>query len=122
MKPQTVDEYIDSFPENQKLKLAELRKILISALPDTTEDLKWGAPAVIDKDGMILLIFSGHKEHMNLVATPSTREALQGELAGYKTGKGSVQLSYDKPLPVNLIEKIASYRLDEYRNHGVKWM
>ncbi len=122
MKPKTVDEYIDSFPKDQRTKLAELRKIIRMALPDTTVALKWGAPATLNEDGMILVVFSGHKQHMNLVGTPTTRKALQGELSDYETGKGSVKLSYDKPLPANLIEKFVLYRAKEYREHGVKWM
>lgn len=122
MKPKTVDEYIANFPDNQKTKLTEIRKIIRSSLPDTTETLKWGAPAIIDKDGMILVVFSGHKQHMNLVGTPSTREAFQDELSGYETGKGSIKLSYDQPLPAKLIEKFVLYRAIEYREKGVKWM
>lgn len=121
MKPQTVDDYIDSFPENQKAKLAELRQIIRSVLPDTHEELKWGAPATVENDGMILVIFSGHKHHMNLVATPSTKQAFEKELAGYETGKGSVKLLYDRPLPAKLIEKIVIYRAKEYRDSGIKW-
>jgi uncharacterized protein YdhG (YjbR/CyaY superfamily) len=122
MKPKTVDEYIDSFPKDQMDKLAEIRRIIRTTLPDTTEALKWGAPAALDKDGMILVVFSGHKKHMNLVGTPSTREAMQSELSDYETGKGSVKLSYDKPLPSKLIEEFVLYRAKEYRENGVKWM
>ncbi len=122
MKPKTVDEYIDNFPDDQKAKLSEIRKIIRTALPDTTEALKWGAPATLDKDDMILIVFSGHKNHMNLVGTPSTREALQAELLDYETGKGSVKIPYDKPLPTKLIEKFVLYRAKEYRENGVKWM
>lgn len=121
MKPKTVDEYIDSFSGEQKAKLIELRKIIREVLPDTTEALKWGAPATLDKDGMILLVFSGHKQHMNLVGTSSTKEALRKELSEFETGKGSVKLLYDKPLPVVLIKKMALYRAEEYRKYGVKW-
>lgn len=122
MKPKTVDEYIDSLPKEQKTKLAEIRKVIRTALPDTTEALKWSSPATIDKDGMILVVLSAHKNHMNLVGTPSTREALQGELSDYETGKGSVKLSYDKPVPTSLIEKFVLYSAKEYRETGVKWM
>lgn len=122
MKPATVDEYINSFSGEQRAKLIELRKIIRETLPDTDEALKWGAPATLDKDGMILIIFSGHQHHINLVGTPSTKKALEKELVDYKTGKGSVRLSYDKPLPKALIKKIVKYRADEYRKQGVKWM
>lgn len=122
MKPKTVDEYINNFPEAQKAKLAELQKIIRAALPDTREELKWGSPATVEDDGMILVIFSGHKQHMNLVATPSTKQALENELSDYETGKGSIKLSYDRPLPTQLIEKFILYRAKEYRENGVKWM
>jgi hypothetical protein len=38
------------------------------------------------------------------------------------TGKGSAQLSYEKPLPRRLIKKFVTYRANEYRKGGVKWM
>jgi uncharacterized protein YdhG (YjbR/CyaY superfamily) len=121
MKPKTVDEYLDNFAGEQKAQLTQLRKIIREALPDTDEALKWGAPATLDKDGMILIVFSGHKEHMNLVGTPSTKAAFENELTEFETGKGSIKLLYDKPLPVELIEKFVSYRANEYRHHGVTW-
>ena len=121
MKPKTVDEYIATFPENQKEKLVELRNLVRSTLPDTDEVLKWGAPAAVEKDGMILVVFSGHKQHMNFVATPSTKQAFEKELSAYITGKGSVQLSYDEPLPVKLIKDMMEYRKKEYRENKVNW-
>ncbi len=68
---------IDDFSVVQKAKLIELRKIIRETLPGTDEDLKWGAPATLDRDGMILVVFSGHKQHMNLVCTPSTKKLLK---------------------------------------------
>lgn len=121
MKPTTVDEYLNTFTGEQKAKLTQLHQIIRGVLPDCDEALKWGAPTMLDKDGMILIVFSGHKQHMNLVGTPSTKEALQKDLEGYETGKGSIQLSYDTPLPKELIEKMVKYRTDEYRKHGVRW-
>ncbi len=122
MKPTTVDEYIEQFSGEQKAKLEELRGIVNAALPGTTEALKWGGPAVLDQDGMILVVYGGFKQHINLVVTPSAKQALVSDLTDYVTGKGSVQLSYDKPLPKQLIEKIVTYRAQEYRERGVKWM
>lgn len=48
-KPTTVEEYLNGFPSEQKAKLVELHKIIRAALPDTREDLKWGAPATLEK-------------------------------------------------------------------------
>jgi hypothetical protein len=48
--------------------------------------------------------------------------AFKKELAGYKTAKGSIQFSLDKPLPTSLIKKIAKFRSKELRAKDVKWM
>lgn len=120
-KPGSVSEYIDAFPAHQRSRLTELRKVLKDLLPEANEELKWGNPAITAKDGMILVIYAGYRQHMNLVATPGTRQALEKELAGYKTGKGSVQLSYEEALPVSLIKKIVDYRAREYYEQDVKW-
>lgn len=121
-KVKTFEEYISQKPKTAQSKLKELRKLILSCVTGVKEAIKWGEPAIIDSDGMILLIFAGYKQHMNLVATPSTIQALADELSEYKTGKGSIQFTYDKPLPVQLIKKVASYRANEYRKDGVKCM
>lgn len=120
-KPTNVYEYIDSFSGNQKDRLAEVRNIIRDALPGTHEELKWGAPATVESDGMILIIFSGHKNHMNFVVTPSSKQAFESELQGYETGKGSLKLPYDAALPAELIKKMTMFRAQEYRERGVKW-
>lgn len=121
MKPATTDEYIATFSDEQKAWLTKLRRIIKRELKDAEEVLKWGSPAFLDKSGMILVIFSGHKDHINLVVTPTTKEAFSDRLTDYVTGKGSVQLSYKKALPVQLIQDLVAYRLKEYKENGVKW-
>ena len=54
--------------------------------------------------------------------TPSALEPFKKELAAYKTGKGSIQFPYDKPLPKLLIRKIAAYRIKDVRENDARWM
>jgi uncharacterized protein YdhG (YjbR/CyaY superfamily) len=44
------------------------------------------------------------------------------ELATHKTGKGTLQIAYDKPLPAALVRKIARFRLKDVRENDAKWM
>ncbi len=118
----TIDEYIANFPREKQEQLQKLRGLIKAAAPHAKEAIKWGQPAFTDPDGMILVMFGGYKNHMNLVGTPSTKEALAKELAGYETGKGSVKFSYEKPLPAELIKSLVTYRVTEYRDRQVKWM
>ncbi|WGW10582.1 DUF1801 domain-containing protein [Saxibacter everestensis] len=119
-KPETVEQYIDSFPDVVRQRLQELRELSRSNAPDAVEGLKWGSPAY--SSGTILFVFSGHKKHANFVFTPSTLRAFIDELDGYATGKGSVQLPYDKPVPSEVLGRMIGYRIREYEDDGVKWM
>lgn len=116
-----IDDYIQSKPVEAQTKLNEIRVIIGQVFPAGIETLKWGEPAILDADGMILIIFAAYTQHMNLVTTPSVIQSLEDELTGFKTGKGSVQFIYEKPLPTKLIEKIVRSRVQEYREQGIKW-
>ena len=119
-KPQTVSEYIATSPKESQKKLRELRACLKAATPKATESLKWGAPAFSYE--RVLYIYAGFKDHINFYPTPSAIRAFKKELADYKTGKASVQLPLDKPLPLTLIKKIAKFRIKELRDEDAKWM
>src|SRR5687767_6903812 len=119
-KPTTVSEYINAaFPEAQK-KLREMRAILKKVSPKATETLKWGSP--VFEENRILFAYAAYKSHLNFMPTPSAMKPFQTELAKYKTGKGSIQFPYDKPLPRSLISKIAAFRVKELREKDAKWM
>lgn len=120
MKPTTVDEYIDAAPEKAREKLCELRAILKETAPDAEEKLKWGAP--VFEDDRILFAYKAFKSHLNFIPTGPALEPFKKELTGYKIGKDSFQLPYDKPLPLDLIRKIAEYRAKEVRENDARWM
>ena len=119
-KPKSVDDYIASFPAPAQQRLRELRKLSRANAPHAVEGLKWGNPAYsVDT---ILFVFSGHKQHANFVVTPTTLNAFMDEVAGYRTGKGSVQLSYDEPMPTDVLARMIAYRIQEWAQHGGRWM
>jgi uncharacterized protein YdhG (YjbR/CyaY superfamily) len=62
-----------------------------------------------------LVYFAAFKSHIGFYSLPSGNAAFQQELSAYKTGKGSVQFPFDRPLPVDLITKIVKFRIDENR-------
>lgn len=119
-KATTVSEYIQSCPKETQRILREMRSIIQGVLPGASEALKWGQPAYSYET--IMVAFAGHKDHINLYTTPSSIRALAQDLVEFKTGKGSIQFSYDKPLPRKLIEKVVIYRRKEFQEQGVKWM
>jgi uncharacterized protein YdhG (YjbR/CyaY superfamily) len=119
-KPTTVAEYIDAAPKEAHKHLREMRAILRKVAPRATEGLKWGSPAF--EEGRILFAYAAFKSHMGFMPTPSAMKPFKKELEQYKTGKGSIQFPYDKPLPKALIRRIAAFRAKELREKDVKWM
>ena len=119
-KPTTVAEYFESAPEQARAHLRDIRAILTKVAPDATETLKWGAPVLEEK--RILFSYSAHKSHLNFMPTGPALEPFKDELAGYKTGKDTIQFPYDKPLPKALIRKIAAYRVKQVRDDDARWM
>ena len=121
-KPTTVPEYHAALEGPAAELMGRLRALIREELPESTEELKWGAPAAVHPSGMILLICSGHRAHANVTVTPSTREAFAEELSDFETGKGSVKLPYGDPLPEDLLRRMIAHRLREYEADGVTWM
>jgi uncharacterized protein YdhG (YjbR/CyaY superfamily) len=119
-KPTTVTEYINFAPKEARAKLRELRAILKKVAPKATETLKWGSP--VFEERRILFAYAAFKAHLNFMPTGSSIEPFKKELASYVTGKGSIQFPYDRPLPKELIRKIATYRARDVRENDAKWM
>lgn len=118
-KPSTVDEYIQVAPPQAREKLRELRAILQRVAPHATETLKWGQP--VFESGTILFAYSAHKSHLNFAPTGPSLKPFLKELTVYTVKKDSIQFTYDKPLPRELITRIAMYRLKDVEERGAKW-
>ncbi|WP_114854872.1 iron chaperone [Brachybacterium sp. YJGR34] len=121
-KPTTVEEYIAEHEEPAGEVLRELRALSREVVPAAAEELKWGSPAIVHPRGTILLVYSAHRRHANITFTPSTREAFAAELTTFETGKGSVKLFYDRPVPRELLRRMIAHRLEEFERRGVLWM
>jgi len=111
VKPNTIDEYIASFPKEIQKELELIRKTIKHAAPDAEEAISYGMPSF--KLHGNLVYFAAFKNHIGLYALPKSNEAFKQELSIYKTGKGSIQFPLDKPMPVDLITKIVKFRVQE---------
>ena len=120
IKAKSVEEYIKAAPKEAQAKLRELRAILKKVAPDAAEKLKWGTPVLDEK--RILFAYSAHKSHLNFMPTGPALEPFREELAGFKTGKDTLQLPYDRPLPKTLLRRIATFRAKQVREHDARWM
>jgi uncharacterized protein YdhG (YjbR/CyaY superfamily) len=111
MKCTTIDEYIAAFPADIQKKLQILRKTIKAAAPEAVEKISYGMPA-FDYKGTLVYI-AAFKDHLSFFPTGSGREVFAAELTDYPGGKGTIQLPFEKPLPLDLISRIVKFRVAE---------
>ena len=107
----TIDEYINSFPQDVQQILNELRQTIWEAAPEAQETINYQMPT-FTLNGK-LVHFAAFKNPIGFYPTPTGIEAFKQELSRYKGAKGSVQFPIDEPLPLPLIRRIVEYRVEE---------
>jgi len=110
---ESVDAYIQAYPEHVQLKLQAIRAAIKTAVPEATEKISYGMPGFMYKGP--LMYFAAFPNHIGLYPTPNGVEEFKSELSVYKQGKGSVQLPVNKEMPLELITRIAVFRAEENR-------
>lgn len=110
-KPNTINDYIESFPEDIKLLLQEIRAMIHKLVPEATEKISYGIPTIYFKENLVH--FAAYEKHIGFYPSPSGITAFKEELSKYKNGKGSVQFPLNEPIPFKLIENIVKFRLAE---------
>ena len=111
IKPKHTDEYISGFPTGIQKILQGLRSTIRKAAPGAVEIISYNMPAY--QQHGILVYFAACNNHIGFYPTSSPIRAFKNELADYKTSKGAIQFSIDKPLPDRLITKIVKFKLKE---------
>jgi uncharacterized protein YdhG (YjbR/CyaY superfamily) len=113
-KFETIDEYIDTFPEDVQPILQALRQTIREAAPQAKEAISYQMPTF--KLNGNLVHFAAYKKHIGFYPAPSGIEAFKEELAPYKASKGAVQFPIEQPIPHELVSKIVQFRVIEQLN------
>lgn len=110
----TIDDYINTFPEDVQGILEKIRQIIREESPDAVETISYGMPS-FNLNGRYLVYFAGWKTHISLYPVSSDDETFQKELSPFLSGKGTAKFSLKNPIPYDLIKKIVRYRIKESR-------
>ena len=104
--PTTIDEYVAGFPDGPREILEQVRDALRRAVPGGEEKIRYGMPAIMfaDRYG---IHFAGWKKHVGLYPIGELDPELEAEVASHRAKKDTVQFFYAKPVPYDLIERIA---------------
>ncbi len=111
-KFETIDEYIESFPENVQDILEKLRDTIRKTAPGAAESISYQMPT-FKLDRKRLLYFSAWKNHIGFYSVPIGDAAFRKELSPYSGEKGSLRFPMDKPIPYDLVKKIVMFRMRE---------
>jgi len=102
----TVDEYIDSFPDDVRIILEKIRHRIRAAVPEAPETISYQIPT-FTLDGGAFVYFAGWKHHIAVYPIPSGDKAFERELAPYRAAKGTLKFPLKQPIPFDLIERVA---------------
>jgi uncharacterized protein YdhG (YjbR/CyaY superfamily) len=108
-----VDAYLAAVPEPARSTLEKMRALIRSTVPaEATEAIGYGMPTFRYKGALVA--YAAFKNHCSLFPmNASLVEAFKEELKEYKTSKGTIQFTVDKPLPAALVKKLVKARVAE---------
>lgn len=107
-----IEKYLAVLPDDQREALEKLRKTILSVAKGAEEKMSYGMPTVVYKGNLVH--YAAFKSHMSLFgASAFMTNELKSELEGFKTSKGTIQFTVEKPLPVTLVKKIVKARMKE---------
>jgi uncharacterized protein YdhG (YjbR/CyaY superfamily) len=109
----TIDEYFENAQPVEKAEYDRLSKLVREVAPDAEETISYGMPTY--KVGKNPLVYFGiFKDHMSIFpASGEVLSELGDELAGFKTAKGTLSFTADKPIPDDVLRDMLHVRLAE---------
>ena len=110
---QSVDEFIASRDESEHEVLRRIRAAIRQGAPEAEEVISYQLPAY--KHHGFVVYFGAATKHFSLSFPPPSTvfERFADELAEYKVSKSTIQLPKDKPIPYDLITRMAAFRAAE---------
>jgi uncharacterized protein YdhG (YjbR/CyaY superfamily) len=111
IKYKDIDGYIASFPKGTQRILQQIRTTIKKAAPEAVETIKYSMPTFTFKGNLIY--FAAFKNHIGIYPAPSGDEAFNKEIFAYRGAKSSLRFPLDKPIPLELIDRIVKLRIIE---------
>ena len=113
-KPTTVDEYLAALPDERRSAMSQIRAAVRAGAPGADEVISYGMPALRSHGRQFLVSYDAFKRHYSLFpASQGVVDGLGDEIQPYLAGKGTIRFPADRPIPVDLIRRIAEIRFGE---------
>jgi uncharacterized protein YdhG (YjbR/CyaY superfamily) len=109
--PESIDEYIATFPPEVQAILRRIRSTIHRAAPDGQEKISYRMPAFML--GGVLVYFAAFKKHIGLYPPVKGDARIEKAVSPYAGPKGNLSFPLDRPIPYGLIEKIVRLRVQQ---------
>jgi uncharacterized protein YdhG (YjbR/CyaY superfamily) len=110
--PETVDQYLEALPPEERTALEKVREAIRSAAPEAEEKISYRIPMYTHHGHLVG--FAAFKNHCSLFVTDSeVPERFAKELEPFRINHTTVQFTVDKPLPTALVKRIVEARVAE---------
>jgi uncharacterized protein YdhG (YjbR/CyaY superfamily) len=101
-----VDDYLAGVASPQKEALQHIQAIIGAEVPEAEQVITYGMPGFKYKK-KYLIAFAAFKDHMSLFPGAAPLPELEAKLADYRTSKGTLQFTAEKPIPDDLVREVA---------------
>ena len=106
-------DYIASLDGAVQDAVERVRARALVLVPDAEEGMSYGMAALRYR-GSPLVSARATAKHIGLYPfSPPAIEALEPDLAGFSTSKGTVRFAPERPLPDDVLDRIILFRRDE---------
>lgn len=106
-----IDEYLaKNATPSQAKHLQKIRALANKLVPNAEEVISYGIPTIKYK-GKYVIYFAAFKNHMSVY--PILDDRIREKLKDFKTAKGTVQFTEEKPLPEAVIKEMIELRLKD---------
>lgn len=113
VRPKTIDEYLARATPKHRALLEKLRCAIHAAAPGAEEYIGYGL-AGFKLHGRPLVYLGAWEKHCALyAASPETQARFQHDLKAFRIRKGTIQFTFENPLPLALLKKIVRTRAAE---------
>ena len=118
-EPTSVDDYLATLPPERRFVMAQLREAIKAGAPEAIEAIAYKMPAFRSHGGQFLVSYDAYKNHYSLFpASEAVVTTLGGEIQPYLSGSGTIRFPASRPIPTDLVTRIAEIRFAENAARG----
>lgn len=117
MSTADVDAYIEAQPEPQRVTLNEMRRRILSVIPQAEQVMSYGMPG-FRMGGKVIAGIAGFKRHVSYFPHSGSVRARVPRAEGFAGNKGTIQHPIDAPLDAEIIRDLIEAKCVELAESG----